>query len=88
MPNIKSAMKRAETSKERNAKNKANRSALKTVLKKFEAAAAGGSREEAEATYKVAVKTVDRAVSKGLLHQNNAAHKKSGMTHVLNELSK
>jgi small subunit ribosomal protein S20 len=81
-------MKRAEIGKVRNAKNKANKSALKTVLKKFEAAAAGGSREEAEATYKVAVKSVDRAVSKGLLHKNNAAHKKSGMTHVLNELSK
>jgi small subunit ribosomal protein S20 len=88
MPNIKSAMKRAEVGRVRNARNKANKSALKTVLKKFEAAAAGGSQEEAEATYKAAVKSVDRAVSKGLLHKNNAAHKKSGMTKVLNELSK
>lgn len=88
MPNIKSAMKRAEIGRIRNARNKANKSALRTILKKFDAAVAGGSREEAEATFKIAVKSVDRAVSKGLLHKNNAAHKKSRMSRVLNELSK
>ena len=84
MPNIKSAKKRVLIAEERNARNKANRSALKTALKKFEAAAAEGNRTEAESAYKVAVKSVDKAVAKGILHKNNAAHKKSSMTIKLN----
>ncbi len=86
MPNIKSSIKRAEIGLVRNARNKAARSSMKTVLKKFDTAVAGGNRGEAEATYKVAVKSVDRAVSKGLLHKNNAAHKKARMAHAMNEL--
>ncbi|MBQ7485713.1 MAG: 30S ribosomal protein S20 [Oscillospiraceae bacterium] len=84
MPNIKSAKKRVLVSKERNERNKANRSALKTAIKKFDAAAAEGNRTEAEGTYKVAVKAIDKAAAKGLLHKNNAAHKKSALTLKLN----
>ncbi len=61
--------------------------ALKTQLKKFEAAVAGGNRSEADAAYKVAVKAVDQAAAKGLLHSNNAANKKSAMTLKLNKLA-
>ena len=67
--------------------NKAARSALKTNLKKFEVAVADGNRSEAEGAYKVAVKAVDKAVLHGILHKNNAAHKKSGMTLKLNKLA-
>ena len=84
VPNIKSAAKRVQLEKIRNARNKAEKTALKTTLKKFDAAVAEGNRDAAAATYKVAVKTVDRAVSKGLLHKNNAAHKKSKMAVKLN----
>ena len=56
-------------------------------LKKFEAAVAGGNRSEADAAYKVAVKAVDQAAAKGLLHSNNAANKKSAMTLKLNKLA-
>ena len=84
MPNIKSAAKRVQLEKIRNARNKAEKTALKTTLKKFGAAVAEGNRDAAAATYKVAVKSVDRAVSKGLLHKNNAAHKKSKMAVKLN----
>ena len=87
MPNIKSAKKRAELSKIRNARNKAERSTLKTALKKFDAVAAEGNRTEAEGAYKVAVKTVDKAVAKGILHRNNAAHKKSALTLKLNSMN-
>ena len=87
MPNIKSAMKRDEKSKLQNLKNKAEKSALKTNLKKFDAAVAEGNRDTAVSAYKVAVKTVDRATGKGLLHKNNAAHKKSAMAHKLNEMA-
>lgn len=58
MPNIKSAMKRDEKSKLQNLKNKAEKSALKTNLKKFDAAVAEGNRDAAVSTYKVAVQAV------------------------------
>jgi len=90
LPNIKSAKKRVLVSEARNARNKANRSALKTAIKKFEAAAVEGNRTEAEGAYKVAVKSivkaVDKAAAKGLLHKNNAAHKKSALTLKLNQI--
>ena len=87
MPNIKSAKKRVLVNETKAARNKAARSALKTDLKKFEAAVAEGNRSEAEGAYKVAVKAVDKAAAKGLLHKNNAAHKKSSMTIKLSKLA-
>ena len=87
MPNIKSAKKRVLVNKAKALQNKAARSALKTNLKKFEVAVADGNRSEAEGAYKVAVKAVDKAVGHGILHKNNAAHKKSGMTLKLNKLA-
>ena len=88
MPNIKSAKKRVLIAQVRKARNKANRSAMKTAIKKFEAAAAEGNRTEAEGAYKAAVKMVDQSVKKGVLHKNNAAHKKSAMTLKLNSIGK
>lgn len=86
MPNIKSAKKRVLIGKVRNMRNKSDKSELKTVLKKFDAAVAGGDRGEAESAYKVAVKTVDKAAAKGLIHKNNAAHKKSSLDAKMNTL--
>ena len=86
MANIKSSAKRDEKSKELRAKNRADKTELKTMIKKFDAAVVG-NREAAESAYKVAVKTVDRAAGKGLLHKNNAAHKKSAMATKLNEMA-
>ena len=82
--NIKSAKKRVQVSGVRNERNKADKSALKTALKKFEAAAAEGNRTEAESAYKVAVKSVDKAAAKGILHKNTAARKKSALDKKLN----
>lgn len=86
LPNIKSAKKRVLIAEARNARNKAEKSALKTAIKKFEAAAAEGNRTEADGAYKVAVKKVDQAVAKGVLHKNTAAHRKSAMTLKLNKI--
>jgi len=86
MPNIKSSAKRDQLAKARAAKNKAQKSALKTAVKKFEAAVAEGNKEAAVSTYKVAVKAVDKAAGKNLLHKNNAANKKSKMTLKLNAM--
>ena len=87
MPNIKSSKKDVLSSKIAYEKNKANKSALKTALKKFEAALASGDKAAAEAAYKVAIKAVDQAVIKGLLHKNNAARKKSSLTLKLNAMA-
>ena len=86
MPNIKSSAKRDQLAKARNAKNKAEKSALKTAVKKFDAAVAEGNKEAAVSTYKVAVKAVDKAVGKNLIHKNNAANKKSKMALKLNAM--
>ncbi|MBR0223877.1 MAG: 30S ribosomal protein S20, partial [Bacteroidales bacterium] len=56
-------------------------------MKKFEAAVNEGNKDAAADAYKVAVKTVDRAAGKGLLHKNNAARKKSAMAGKLNGLN-
>lgn len=87
MPNIKSAAKRDLQSKARYARNKAGKTALRTTLKKFDAAMAEGSHDTAVSAYKVAVRAVDRAVSKGLIHKNNAANKKSKMAVKVNTLA-
>lgn len=87
MPNIKSAKKRVLVNAAKAAQNRAAKSAVKTDLKKFEAAVVEGNRSEAEGAYKVAVKAVDQAVGHGLLHRNNAARKKSSMTIKLNKLA-
>ena len=87
MPNIKSAKKRVLVSRVNAARNKNDKSVLKTNLKKFEAAVAEGSREQADSAYKVAVQTIDKAVNKGILHKNNAARKKSSITVKLNKMA-
>ena len=87
MPNIKSSKKDVIRSQIAYEKNKANKSEMKTVLKKYEAALEGGDRAAAEVAYKEAVKTVDQAVIKGILHKNTAARKKSSMTLRLNKLA-
>ena len=87
MPNIKSSKKDVIRSKVAYEKNKADKSAMKTVIKKYEAALAGGDRAEAEVAYKNAVQVVDKAVTKGILHKNTAARKKSSMTLHLNKMA-
>ena len=87
MANIKSSKKDVISSKIAYEKNKAEKSELKTNLKKFDAALVAGDKAVAEAAYKQAIKSVDQAVVKGLLHKNNAARKKSSMTLKLNKLA-
>ena len=86
MPNIKSSAKRDALAKAQNAMNRAAKTQLKTNLKKFDAAIAEGDHETAVSAYKVAVKTVDHAASKHLIHKNCAANKKSKLTLKLNDM--
>lgn len=87
MPNIKSAKKRVKVIETKTLQNKMFKNQMRTVVKKYNAALASGNKEEAAAAYKAAVKKIDQAVAKGILHKNNAAHKKSEFTLALNKLA-
>ena len=87
MPNIKSAKKRVKVTDVKTLQNKMFKSAMKTSVKKYKAAVDAGNKDLAEKTYADAVAMVDRAVTKGILHKNNAARKKSQFTKLLNGLA-
>ncbi len=84
MPNIKSAKKRVLVAEVNNQRNKSYRSALKSAIKKADVAIETGSADK-ELCVKAAVKKIDEAVTKGILHKNNAAHKKSAIVTRLNK---
>ena len=86
MPNIKSAKKRVKVISTKTLQNKMFKSQLKTTVKKFYAAVESGNKEEAKAAYLAAVKKIDQASARGLVHKNNAAHKKSSIAGKLNSL--
>ena len=88
MANIKSAKKRVLVTETKTLQNKMLKSALKTIMKKYQAAVAAGDTEAASALYKEAVKKIDQAVAHGILHKNNAARKKSRFTVMLNNMAK
>lgn len=87
MANIKSAKKRIRVIKVKTLQNQMFRSQMRTMIKKFDAAVASGDKEQAIAAYRVAVKKVDQAVVRGILHKNNAARKKSQFTLKLNRMA-
>ena len=84
MPNIKSAKKRVLTSQKKAEINKAFVTTVKTTAKKFDKALEAGDQEAIQASYQAAVKKIDTAVSKGYVHKNTAARRKSQMTKKLN----
>ena len=77
MPNIKSAKKRVKVIATKTMKNQMQKSSLKSTLKKFEVALNAGDKAALDAAYIDAVKKVDKAAAKGILHKNTAARKKS-----------
>lgn len=80
MPNIKSAKKRVKVIRVKTLQNQMIKSALKTYLKKFDSTLATGDAAQIESAYRLAVKKLDQAVAKGVLHKNTAARKKSQLT--------
>ncbi len=86
MPNIKSAKKRVKVIAAKTLRNKSLNSSLKTSIKKANAAIDNNANEKSEVV-KVAVKKIDQAVSKGILHKNTAARKKSKLVKKLNKVS-
>jgi small subunit ribosomal protein S20 len=83
MPNIKSAKKRVKVIAVKTARNKANRSALKTAIKNANVALENNAADKNESV-RAAIKKIDQAVAKGLLHKNTAARKKSALAKKVN----
>ncbi|HIZ19239.1 MAG TPA: 30S ribosomal protein S20 [Firmicutes bacterium] len=83
MPNIKSAKKRVKVIAAKSAQNQANRSALRTQIKKANIALETGAADKDEVV-RVAYKTIDQAVAKGLLRKNTAARRKSALAKKAN----
>lgn len=86
MPNIKSAKKRVRVSEDKALRNRMFKSEYKTTIKKYQAAVAAGDKDAAANLYKAAVKKVDQAAAKGIIHKNTAARKKSRFTLMLNNV--
>lgn len=86
MANIKSAKKRILVNRTKAARNKSIRSAVKTSMKKVEAAVAAGNKEQAAAALPVAISTISKATSKGVYHKNNCARKVSRLTKAVNSI--
>jgi small subunit ribosomal protein S20 len=86
MPNIKSAKKRVLVIKTKTMQNKIFKTQLKNDIKRYQAAVAEGNAEAAQATYKAAVKKIDQAAARGIIHKNAAARKKSQFTKALNNM--
>ena len=87
MANIKSQIKRIKTNEKAQARNKSVRSSIKTAIRRFKDAAATGDVSTTAAELKAASKALDVAVSKGVLHANSAANKKSAMAKAANKIS-
>ena len=87
MANIKSAKKRILVNRNKAFRNQMQKSQLKTIIKKFNNAVESGDKALATELYRLAVKKVDQAVAHGILHKNNAAHKKSQFTKKFNEMA-
>lgn len=76
MPNIKSAIKRVKTTKAKNMRNRIKKSELKTTLRKFREAV-NANAPDAQEALRIAIKKVDQAAAKKLIHKNAASRKKS-----------
>ena len=84
MPNIESAIKRVRTSEKSQLLNNNKKSAMRTSIKKYEAALAEGA-DNSEALLQDAIKAIDSAASKGLIHANKAARDKSRLARKLSK---
>jgi small subunit ribosomal protein S20 len=84
--NIKSQIKRVKTNEKRRQRNKSVKSAVRTAVRKFREAAETGDAEQAAELQRAASKALDKAASKGVIHRNQAANRKSAMAKRVNAL--
>ena len=86
MANIKSQKKRIRTNERARLRNQAIKSALRTDIRSFREAAEAGDKDKATEALRAASRSLDKAVSKGVIHKNQAAYKKSAIAHTANTL--
>ena len=87
MPNIKSAKTRVLVTRKKTLINQMHKTALRTAVKKFEAAVEAADKDNAKVLFNVAVKKLDMGVKQGILHKNAAARKKSQLAIKLAKLA-
>jgi small subunit ribosomal protein S20 len=87
MANHFSALKRARQTETRTARNRANRSRLRTALRKMRQAIAAGNREAAQQAFRETASAIDKSIQKGVLHQNTASRYKSRLSARLNAMA-
>ncbi|KAB1161731.1 30S ribosomal protein S20 [Micromonospora sp. DSM 115977] len=87
MANIKSQIKRNRQNEKRRLRNKSVKSSLKTAVRKFNEAAEAGDVEKATILMRDASRKLDKAVSKGVIHSNQAANRKSAIARRVVSLS-
>lgn len=85
MPNIKSAAKRVLITKKRTERNRRIKSTVRTAVRRFQEAMAADNKDDAQLKLRRALVTIDKAVTKGVLHKNTAARKKSRLTKFFNK---
>jgi small subunit ribosomal protein S20 len=85
--NIKSQIKRNKQNEKAHQRNRAVKSELRTHVRKFREAVETGNVEEATVALRVATRKLDKAVSKGVIHKNQAANRKSAITKKLADLA-
>lgn len=88
MANTAQARKRARQSETRRRHNASFRSMVRTSIKKFDAAVAGGNHETATAAYNAAIPVIDRMADKGIIHKNKASRHKSRLNAAVKALRK
>ncbi|MEE1938181.1 30S ribosomal protein S20 [Streptomyces sp. TRM 70361] len=86
MANIKSQIKRIKTNEKARQRNKAVKSELKTAIRRTREAIAAGDAEKAAEAARVASRKLDKAASKGVIHKNQAANKKSALAQKVSAL--
>ncbi|GFG75343.1 30S ribosomal protein S20 [Mycobacterium botniense] len=86
MANIKSQIKRNRTNERRRLRNKSVKSSVRTAIRKFRAAAEAGDKEKAAELLVATSRKLDKAASKGVIHKNQAANKKSALARAFNKL--
>ena len=84
MPNIKSAIKRTKVIETKTLRNKMIKSEVKTAIRTFNTAVEAGDKSKAEESFKVAVRKIDQACSKGIIKKNTDSRKKSALAKKLN----
>jgi small subunit ribosomal protein S20 len=85
LPNIKSAAKRVRQNIKRELRNRRSKSMLKTSIRRFEESLQSGDTEETKIKLNAALRQIDKAATKGIVHKNNAARKKSRLSRIFNQ---